>query len=84
MAKAGYPMTEGHKKIHGDFIQRIENFATAHHNGKDISTNLLTELQMWLINHIQQEDVSYSPFAKRYLQNNSPKKGLRRFFDKRH
>jgi len=59
MEEAGYPKLEVHKQIHLAFIERILFFKERYESGEDISRQLMMDLQMWLINHIQHEDADY-------------------------
>ena len=59
MEEAEYPNLEAHKQIHLAFIERILFFKERYESGEDISRQLMMDLQMWLINHIQHEDADY-------------------------
>ena len=67
MEEANYTMLEAHKKVHQSFMQRIEFFKERYNNGEDITKQLMNELQMWLINHIQHEDKDYTCTVKKML-----------------
>lgn len=70
MEKSGYPLSDSHKKVHKSFLAHIGKFAEQHNNGKDITRRLMSELQIWLTNHIKIDDKDYAPFAKRSLNKN--------------
>jgi hemerythrin len=55
----GYPLLDAHKKVHRNFIARIENYKNQHENGKNIAKPLSGELQLWLASHIKTEDNDY-------------------------
>ncbi len=59
MQEAGYVMLEPHKKVHESFIKRIDFFKERSLNGEEITRQLMNELQIWLINHIQHDDKDY-------------------------
>ena len=59
MEEAGYAKLETHKQIHLAFIERILFFKERYDSGEDISRQLMMDLQMWLINHIQHDDADY-------------------------
>lgn len=59
MKQAGYAMFESHKKVHEAFIKRIDFFKERLFNGENITRQLMTELQVWLLNHIQHDDKDY-------------------------
>lgn len=68
MEEAGYPLLKPHKKVHEAFIKRINFFKERFENGEDISKQLMMELQMWLINHIQHNDTDYTEVVKYMLE----------------
>ena len=65
--QAGYPMLEPHKKVHQAFIRRIEFFKERYEGGEDVTKQLMSELQIWLINHIQHDDSDYTDDVKAML-----------------
>lgn len=67
MKKAGYPKLEIHKQEHKSFVDRISFFQERYSNGENISKQLETELQLWLINHIQCNDADYKEDVQKYL-----------------
>lgn len=55
--KSSYPKIDGHKKIHRDFIAKVEGWKTDFDSGKSfISVEMLDFLSAWLINHIKNID----------------------------
>lgn len=68
MEEAGYPLLKPHKKVHEAFIERINFFKERFENGEDISKQLMMELQMWLINHIQHNDTDYTQVVQYMLE----------------
>lgn len=68
MEEAKYPLLEPHKKVHEAFIERINFFKERFENGEDISKQLMLELQMWLINHIQHNDTDYAQVVQHMLE----------------
>ncbi len=82
MRQAGYPLSDSHKKVHETFISHISKYKEQHEKGQDITRKLMSELQIWLTNHIKNEDKHYVPYANKVLNK---KKGwlnrtLGRFF----
>lgn len=67
MQAAGYAMLEPHKKVHESFIRRIDFFKERFQNGEDVTRQLMTELQIWLINHIQHDDKDYKEIVTAML-----------------
>ncbi|GAB4291665.1 MAG: bacteriohemerythrin [Thiohalomonadaceae bacterium] len=65
--KAGYGHVEAHRKVHEAFTARIKEYKTRFEKGEDISKKLLSDLRIWLTNHIKQEDRDYSATVKAHL-----------------
>jgi hemerythrin len=80
MAKGGYPFLETHKNVHQNFTHRIENYRQRFQNGDDVSRKLLTDLKIWLTNHIERDDKDYAPFVGTEIDGNWLSRTLRRFF----
>ena len=59
MEEAGYHMLESHKQSHQAFVNRIIFFKERYENGENIAKQLKMDLQLWLISHIQNDDVDY-------------------------
>lgn len=74
MEEAGYPMLAPHIKVHEAFVNRVAFFKQRFEDGEDISKQLTMDLQMWLVNHIQQDDADYKDIVKKALlkKNISP------------
>ena len=68
MQEAGYSMLEAHKKVHFAFIERINFFKERYENGEDIAKQLMMDLQIWLVNHIQHDDTDYKEIVQTMLQ----------------
>ncbi len=67
MEQAGYPMVEPHKQVHKAFIRRIEFYKERYEGGEDVTKQLMSELQIWLVNHIQHDDSDYTDDVKMML-----------------
>ncbi|MCF6355944.1 MAG: bacteriohemerythrin [Candidatus Polarisedimenticolaceae bacterium] len=67
MEKAGYPLSDAHKKVHKTFVAHINKFVEQHNSGKDITRRLMSMLQVWLTNHIKNDDKDYVPLVKKSL-----------------
>lgn len=80
MQQAGYTLSESHKKVHDAFIAHINKYVQRHENGEDITRGLLSDLQIWLTNHIQNEDRDYAPYVSKMNNKGWVKKALSRFF----
>ena len=82
MSNAGYPLSAPHKRVHEGFIAHISNYKSQHEKGHDIVRKLMSELQLWLTNHIQNEDKHYVRSVNKYLKKQKGwlKRTLGRFF----
>ncbi len=82
MAKGGYPLSEAHRQVHEAFTKRIEDYRRQHQQGKDVTRQLMSELQIWLSAHIRTDDRDYRPYAEKALKRHGGWLGraLRRFF----
>jgi len=80
MEKGGYRFVESHKNVHENFTHRVENYRERFQNGEDISRKLLTDLKIWLTNHIQRDDMDYAPFVRGDIDGNWLSRTLKRFF----
>jgi len=82
MTESGYPLSEAHKKVHESFTAHINNYKEQHENGQDITRQLMSELQIWLTNHIKKEDKHYAPYADKILNRKTGwlRNALGRFF----
>lgn len=69
MEEANYPLVEPHKEIHKAFIGRIDFFKQRYEAGEDVTKQLMAELQIWLINHIQHDDNNYSKNVTSMLES---------------
>ena len=68
MEEAGYDMLAPHIKVHEAFIERIAFFKKRFENGEDITKQLILDLQMWLVNHIQKDDADYKEIVQKALK----------------
>ncbi|MCF6281283.1 MAG: bacteriohemerythrin [Candidatus Polarisedimenticolaceae bacterium] len=64
MDRAGYPLTQRHTEAHKCFKSIVEDYQNRHDEGEDISQPLLIDLEVWLAEHIQKEDLDFAPYAK--------------------
>ncbi len=55
-----YPLLGAHKKVHANFVNRIQKYYQAHQAGKNVAKALSGELQIWLTTHIKNEDGDYA------------------------
>ena len=67
MEQANYSMLEPHKIVHQAFIRRIEHYKERYDNGENVTKQLMAELQIWLTNHIKQDDKDYKEIVKHML-----------------
>jgi hemerythrin len=67
MEMSGYKHTEAHREVHRSFAERISNYVLLFNQGKDISKKLLSDLIIWLTNHIKNEDRDFARQFKVHL-----------------
>lgn len=60
MEHSGYLHFESHREVHRSFTKRISDYRMRLISGEDVSSKLLSELRIWLSNHIKNEDKNYS------------------------
>lgn len=77
---SGYPLSDSHKRVHDAFVAHIAEYARQHEEGKDITRKLMSELQIWLTNHIKRDDRDYAPYAHKALNPSWLTRTLSRFF----
>ena len=80
MKQSGYPLSDAHKKVHDAFVGQIDQYVQQHESGKDVTGKLLSELQIWLTNHIQKDDQDYATCVVKMTQGSWIQRTLRRFF----
>jgi hemerythrin len=64
MDRAGYPLTQRHIEAHKYFKAVVDDYHVRHESGENITQSLFTDLEIWLTEHIQQEDLNFAPYAK--------------------
>ena len=60
MEQHHYSGLEEHKQVHQKFIKRLARHRNQHDRGANIARGLLNELQLWLMEHIKDEDGGYA------------------------
>jgi len=82
MSQAGYPISIAHKQVHESFIERIKNYQSQHESGTDVTRKLMSELRLWLTNHIKYEDKKYVPYVNKFINKEQSwvSKKLKYFF----
>jgi hemerythrin len=67
MEEAGYEYLSAHQQTHEVFTEHVAELHQRFNKGDDVSAEIGTLLQTWLINHIQDDDQSYAPVVKQQL-----------------
>ncbi len=82
MEKACYPISDSHKMVHQSFVERINDYSRQHDEGVDVARKLISELRIWLTNHIKNDDMDYAPYVRKSLNKHQGwiKRSLGRFF----
>lgn len=73
LEKAGYGHKEAHHQVHAAFTNRIRDYKRRFEAGEDVSRLLLSDLRIWLTNHIQREDRDYVSCVEPYLKGDHAK-----------
>lgn len=77
---AKYPLTADHKVAHASFTTRIDQYRHMHEQGKNVTRLLMSELKIWLTQHIKIEDKKYVPYVQRGFNRSWVENALLRFF----
>ncbi len=77
MDDAGYNAASIHKQTHDAFRDKIQAYQQRYKDGEDVSDELFQLLNIWLINHIAEDDNSYAPVVRENIPgiNTSDKQG---------
>jgi len=75
MEDAAYDAANIHIKTHDAFRDKIAAYKKRHEAGEDITNELYELLNIWLVNHIKDDDGSYVPVVKSNIPEiNGPEK----------
>jgi hemerythrin len=80
MVIVDYPVTDAHKKAHARFTARVHNYKKQHEAGQDVTMPLMSELKLWLTNHIKNEDKHYAPYVQKVFDDGWMSRLVRKFF----
>jgi hemerythrin len=88
LEEAGYEALSIHRETHNAFRRRIASLKERHVSNEDVSAELAQLLEVWLIQHIQEDDASYAPLVHEWMKCLASRKqdgswlnnALRRFF----
>jgi hemerythrin len=67
MQESRFDGFQEHKSIHANFRSRIEDLFAELQRGEDVAFQLLGELRVWLVSHIQGTDMKYVETLKSNL-----------------
>ena len=67
MEEAGYTGSSIHKKTHDAFRNKIKEYQQRFTAGEDIYNELTKLLNVWLLDHIADDDNSYVPLVKQNM-----------------
>lgn len=67
MNEAGYNAATIHKQTHDAFREKIESYHERHKAGEDVTDELHQLLNVWLMDHIAEDDSSYVPSVKQNI-----------------
>lgn len=80
MKQAGYPLTDSHKKVHDMFVANVAKYVHQHESGRNITNKLLSDLKIWLTNHIKNDDKDFAPYVAKTMNRGWIRKTLSKFF----
>ena len=80
MEKAGYPLSEAHKRVHESFASQVNKYKERHDRGEHVMRELMSELRIWLTNHIKRDDRDYAPYAEKVIKKGWVERLLNRVF----
>jgi hemerythrin len=69
MEDAGYVAINIHKQTHEVFRQKVLDCKQRYDKGSDVCKDLAKLLNIWLIDHIANEDQAYVACVKQYIHN---------------
>jgi len=78
MEQAGYYHSEAHKEVHRKFAELVRDYHRRLHQGEDVAKKLLSDLRIWLTNHIKTEDRDFAQQLSANLKGNVSKGWLAR------
>lgn len=67
MDESGYEASTIHKQTHNAFKEKINSYQERHNAGEDVSAELFQLLNIWLMEHIMDDDSDYSPIVKKNM-----------------
>lgn len=80
MEQAGYKLVDEHRRVHEDFTRRMRNYQRRFGAGEDVTRSLMSDLRLWLTNHIKRDDNDYASTVRASLDGGWVAKALRKFF----
>lgn len=80
MERAGYNVSSHHKQVHDDFARRMRDYQRQFDEGRDVGRKLLSDLRIWLTNHIRRDDKDYAEVVRGTLEEGWMSKTARRLF----
>ncbi len=80
MEQKGYEYVSAHKKVHEAFTSKVSQYQQQFQRGEDIAKHLLSDLRVWLTNHIKRDDRDYANVVQQNMDKGWVSKALKRFF----
>lgn len=80
MEVAGYVHCEAHCRVHQAFMTKVSQYRIRLHNGEDVTRLLLSDLRIWLTNHIKNEDNDYAKTVNLYLHGDDDVSWIKKSF----
>ena len=80
MTEAGYPLSDEHKATHDAFTAHMINYVQQHESGRDVTRKLMSDLRIWLTNHIRRDDKDYARLVNKIINKGWVRKTRESFF----
>lgn len=78
MEQAGYCHCEAHREVHRKFTELVREYHNRFMQGEDVAKKLLSDLRIWLTNHIKTEDRDFAQQLHTNLKETAKKSWLSR------
>ncbi|MCG6863346.1 MAG: bacteriohemerythrin [Chromatiaceae bacterium] len=80
MTQAGYTLSDEHKATHDAFTAQMINYVRQHESGRDVTRKLMSDLRIWLTNHIKRDDKDYARSVSKIINKGWVRKTRDSFF----
>lgn len=71
LLQAGYDKVKGHQQVHRAFAERMRAYQASYTPENDTGRRLLSDLRIWLTDHIRREDGDFAAVLRAYQKTQS-------------